>query len=139
MVPDERRPTGGGRGMCPGGVDTGTMVRVKSVNLHVEDLHRAAGFWTAALGYEERSGETGDASPALIAKDGTGPAIMLDTDDRTHLDLSVADLAEQQVEVERLISLGARRVAWDYADGADHMVLVDPEGNLFCVVVDGCR
>ena len=59
---------------------------------------------------------------------------MLDTDDRTHLDLSVADPAEQQAEVERLISLGARRVAWDYAD---HVVLLDPEGNLFCVVVEG--
>ncbi|MEH1124182.1 VOC family protein [Micromonospora sp. CPCC 206061] len=107
------------------------------MNLHVEDLHRAAGFWTAALGYELRSGEVGDESPALIAKDGAAPAIVLDTDDRTHLDLSVADRAEQQAEVERLVSLGARRVAWDYADGADHVVLLDPEGNLFCVVVDG--
>jgi hypothetical protein len=103
----------------------------------VEDLHRAAEFWTAVLGYGVRGGEIDDESPALLPKDGVGPAIMLDTDDRTHLDLSVADSAEQQTEVDRLISLGARRVAWDYADGADHVVLLDPEGNLFCVVVDG--
>jgi catechol 2,3-dioxygenase-like lactoylglutathione lyase family enzyme len=122
--------------MCFGGADTGTMVRLKSVNLHVEDLHRAAGFWTAALGYQMHSGEGGDESPVLIARDGAAPAIILDTDDRTHLDLSVADPAEQRAEVERLISLGARRVEWDYADGADHVVLLDPEGNLFCVVVD---
>ncbi|MGN9914705.1 VOC family protein [Phytohabitans sp. LJ34] len=105
--------------------------------MHVEDLYRAAGFWTAALGYEVRSGEVGNESPVLVPKDGAAVAIVLDTDDGTHLDLSVADPAEQQAEVERLISLGARRVAWDYADGADHVVLLDPEGNLFCVVVDG--
>ena len=117
--------------------DTGTVVRIKSVNLHVEDVHRAAEFWTAVLGYEVRGGEVDDESPALVPKDGVAPVIMLDADDRTHLDLSVADSAEQLAEVERLISLGARRVAWDYADGADHVVLRDPEGNLFCVVVDG--
>lgn len=122
--------------MGSGRADTGTMVRINSVNLHVEDLRRATGFWTAALGYELRGGEVGDESPTLIAKDGAAPAIVLDTDDRTHLDLSVADPAEQQAEVERLISLGARRVTWDYADGAGHVVLRDPEGNLFCVVVD---
>jgi catechol 2,3-dioxygenase-like lactoylglutathione lyase family enzyme len=120
-----------------GRTDTGAMVRLKSVNLHVEDLRRAAGFWTAALGYEMRSGEGGAESPVLVAKGGAAPAIVLDTDDRTHLDLSVADPAEQRAEVERLLSLGARRVAWDHADGAGHVVLLDPEGNLFCVMVDG--
>jgi catechol 2,3-dioxygenase-like lactoylglutathione lyase family enzyme len=109
------------------------MVRINSVNLQVEDLRRAAGFWTAALGYEVRGGAE---SPVLTSKDGAGPALTLDTDDRTHLDLSVADPVEQRAEVERLIALGARRVAWDYADGAGHVVLRDPEGNLFCVVVD---
>jgi catechol 2,3-dioxygenase-like lactoylglutathione lyase family enzyme len=117
-------------------LDNRAMARIQSVNLHVEDLDRAAGFWAAALGYRARGDESDDATPVLVAKDGAGPAIVLDTDDRTHLDLAVADPAEQRVEVERLISLGARRVAWDYADGADHVVLVDPEGNLFCVVVD---
>jgi catechol 2,3-dioxygenase-like lactoylglutathione lyase family enzyme len=118
-------------------LDNRAMVRIQSVNLHVEDLDRAAGFWAAALGYRARGGESDDATPVLIATDGAGPAIVLDTDDRTHLDLAVADPAEQRAEVERLISLGARRAAWDYADGADHVVLADPEGNLFCVVVDG--
>lgn len=116
-----------------------TMARIKSVNLHVQDVQRAAGFWTAALGYEVRGGEVGDESPVLIPKDGAAPAVVLDTDDQTHLDLLVADPAEQQAEVERLISLGARRVEWDYADGADHVVLRDPEGNLFCVVIDKDR
>jgi catechol 2,3-dioxygenase-like lactoylglutathione lyase family enzyme len=112
------------------------MLRIKSVNLQVRDPRRAAGFWTEALGYEVRGGELGEESPVLVAIDCDAPAIVLDTDDRTHLDLSVADPAEQQAEVERLIALGARRAAWQYADGADHVVLLDPEGNQFCVTVE---
>jgi hypothetical protein len=37
--------------------------------------------------------------------------------------------------VERLVSLGARRVEdWEYPEDADFVVLADPDGNLFCVV-----
>ena len=52
-----------------------------------------------------------------------------------HLDLHVADAAEQAAEVDRLIALGARRVDWDsYPGDPDFVVLADPEGNRFCVV-----
>jgi len=58
----------------------------------------------------------------------------------THLDLHVGSEQEQRAEVERLIALGARRVAWVYPEGADFVVLADTEGNLFCVVnSDGGR
>jgi catechol 2,3-dioxygenase-like lactoylglutathione lyase family enzyme len=107
------------------------MARIKSVNLHVRDVQRAAAFWTAALGYAARNGE----STVLGPKDGAAPELVLDIDDQTHMDLFVADRAEQQAEVERLISLGAHRPDWAYADDADHVVLVDPEGNAFCVVL----
>ena len=50
------------------------------------------------------------------------------------MDLHVASEKEQQAEVERLISFGARRVDWAYPDGANFVVLADTEGNLFCVV-----
>jgi hypothetical protein len=50
---------------------------------------------------------------------------------RHHLDLYATD---QSAEVERLITLGARRVNWRYPDGADYVVLADPDGNTFCVV-----
>jgi hypothetical protein len=36
----------------------------------------------------------------------------------------------------RLIALGARRAARQYADGADPVVLLDPEGNQFRVTVE---
>ena len=54
---------------------------------------------------------------------------------RLHLDLHVADAAEQAAEAERLVALGARRVPWDsYPADPDFVVLADPEGNLFCLV-----
>jgi len=48
-----------------------------------------------------------------------------------HLDL-YAD--NQEGEVERLIKIGATRYPWRYPQGADYVVLEDPDGNLFCVV-----
>jgi hypothetical protein len=54
---------------------------------------------------------------------------------RLHLDLHVADAEEQEAEVERLVSLGARRVDWNaYPEDPDFVVLADTEGNLFCIV-----
>jgi Glyoxalase-like domain len=111
------------------------MVRIGSVVLHVDDLHRAARFWADALRYVVKDGEIGEQSPVLVPRAGHGPSITLDEDDRTHLDLFAADKAEQQAEIERLIALGARRVPWTYASDANHVVLADTEGNLFCVAV----
>ncbi|MGH3367512.1 MAG: VOC family protein [Nocardioidaceae bacterium] len=46
-----------------------------------------------------------------------------------YLNLWADDRDEQLAEVERLISLGARRVEWGYPDDADFVVLADPEGS----------
>ena len=54
-----------------------------------------------------------------------------DDHQRHHLDLYASD---QVAEIERLIDLGAQRVDWRYPDGADYIVLADPDGNRFCVV-----
>jgi catechol 2,3-dioxygenase-like lactoylglutathione lyase family enzyme len=96
-------------------------------------------FWRAALGYE-----VGHADPKggfVILRDphGRGPNVSLDQApapragkrSRLHLDLYTTRQAE---EVERLVGLGARRYAWRYPEGADYVVLEDPDGNLFCVV-----
>ena len=48
-----------------------------------------------------------------------------------HLDLYTTD---QEAEVERLLSLGARRYEREYGPDDDFVVLVDPDGNRFCVV-----
>ena len=54
---------------------------------------------------------------------------------RIHIDLHVADAAEQEAEAARLVSLGASRVDWDsYPADPDFIVLADTEGNRFCIV-----
>ena len=106
------------------------MVRIDTVVINAADARRAAEFWGRALGYVPRS----EGSLTLVPKDGDGPAVNLDETDRPHLDLRVANAAEQQAEVERLIALGARRVDWQYPARASFVVLADTEGNLFCVV-----
>ena len=106
------------------------MVRIDTVVLNAADARRAAEFWGKALGYTPRS----ECALTLVPENGDGPAVNLDETDQTHLDLRVANAAEQQAEVERLMALGARRVAWEYPDGANFVVLADTEGNPFCVV-----
>lgn len=105
------------------------MVTLGSTVLNVSDLDRAAAFWREALGYVS----TGN--PAFLApRDADGPRLHLDEDDRTHLDLWLGEDEDLEAEIERLVSLGARRVDWVYPENADFVVLADTEGNLFCVV-----
>lgn len=94
------------------------MVTLGSVVLNVSNIERAAEFWRNALGYAP------DGDPALLAPtSGGGGRLHLDEDDRTHLDLWLAEGEETAAEVERLVTLGARRVEWEYPDGADFVVL----------------
>jgi predicted enzyme related to lactoylglutathione lyase len=106
------------------------MVTIGTVVINVTDVDRAMQFWGKALGYVPR----GDRLLTLVPRNADGPGLTMDETDRMHLDLYAADAEEQQAEVERLISLGARRVDWTYPEGADFVVLADTEGNLFCVV-----
>lgn len=111
------------------------MVRIGTVVMNVKGARRASEFWSRALGYAYRHGGYSEQeTPILDPPDRTGPGLALDESDRTHLDLYTDSAAEQQAEIERLISLGATRPDWTYPDGADFVVLADPEGNVFCVV-----
>ena len=106
------------------------MLRIGAVVLNVADIGDSGSFWSSALGYAQQRH-----NPAfLVPRQGQGPRVHLDQDDRTHLDLWVDTEEEQLAEVERLISLGASRVEWQYPDEADFVVLADPGGTLFCVV-----
>lgn len=107
---------------------------IGSVVMQVSDVRRAAEFWIKALGYVPRDGHIDEDAVILERKDGRGPALALDRSDRMHLDLYTDSAEEQHAEVERLESLGAKRVEWPYPDDADFVVLADTEGNLFCVV-----
>ena len=98
-------------------------------------------FWQAALGYVPREPPE-DGWVVLTDPSGAGPNISLDrvAEDRlpplgelsrVHLDLYTAD---QESEVERLLVLGATRYPREYGPHDDFVVLVDPDGNRFCVV-----
>lgn len=100
--------------------------------MNVSDIGRASEFWTQALGYVASSDNAAFLVPG--SGHGQGPRLHLDDEDRTHLDLWTDDEEDQTAEVARLVSLGARRVDWEYPDDADFVVLADPEGNLFCVI-----
>ncbi len=118
------------------------MVSIGMVVLNVTDMERAVGFWSKALGYEVREGGAGADWSSLTPAGGLGTGVGLqlgagpgDEHPRVHLDLYVADAAEQAAEIDRLRSLGAGPVDWDlYPDDPDFVVLADPEGNRFCVV-----
>jgi predicted enzyme related to lactoylglutathione lyase len=118
------------------------MVSIGMVVLGAQDMGRAVGFWTKALGYELREGGAGAAWSSLTPAGGlgTGIGLQLSTEPaqehpRVHIDLYAADTAEQAAEAERLVSLGARQVDWDlYPEDPDFVVLADTEGNRFCIV-----
>lgn len=120
------------------------MIRLGSVVLGVDDVERAVGFWSAALGYEVVRFDDDDFI-ILRPPSGDGTRLALQPTDtsprahpRVHVDLVVDTAAEQATEVARLVELGASRVDWDlYPDDPDFVVLADPAGNRFCVVDAG--
>jgi len=97
---------------------------------HAADL---GSFWAAVLDQPLDEGAT--AEVAVVG--GTPRWMFLQVPEakavknRVHPDLSAADLAE---EVERLVGLGATRLADHTEEGASWVTLADPEGNEFDVV-----
>jgi catechol 2,3-dioxygenase-like lactoylglutathione lyase family enzyme len=110
--------------------------------LGVTDVRRATEFWRGALGYELLDEGYNGWATILAPPGGSGTKIAMQRSQtppqeypRMHMDLVVADAAEQEAEVARLVSLGAQKVDWDsYPADPDFVVLADPDGNLFCIV-----
>jgi catechol 2,3-dioxygenase-like lactoylglutathione lyase family enzyme len=102
-----------------------------AVVLNVKNIDRAAEFWSKALGYDAQPD-----NPAFLGpKNDLGPRLHLDQTDRTHLDVWIDRTdSDLESEVDHLITLGARRVDWNYPPDADFVVLADPDDNLFCVI-----
>ena len=117
------------------------MVGVGSIVVRCVRFDELVAFWQATLGYVPREPPS-DGWVVLTDPTGAGPNISLDRVDedrlpplgelsRVHLDLYTSD---QPAEVERLLGLGATRYDRDYGPDDDFVVLVDPDGNRFCVV-----
>lgn len=107
------------------------------LTLDVNDLDTQTAFWCAALGYEHRGGV--DQYRALVDPEGRSPKLLLQRVDepktaksRLHLDLHVDDV---DGEAERLVGFGATKVRRLEEFGIHWVVMHDPEGNEFCLVV----
>lgn len=118
-------------------------VRVGSIVVRCVRFDELLAFWQAALGYVPRYPPE-DGWVILTDPTGAGPNISLDRVaqhelpplgelSRVHLDLYTTD---QPAEVERLLGLGATRYEREYDPDDDFVVLVDPDGNRFCVVAE---
>jgi predicted enzyme related to lactoylglutathione lyase len=104
------------------------------------DGTRAVGyFWSEALGWPLVWDQ--DEETAIRAPDGTGPLITWGGPplapkigkNRLHLDIAPPVDVDQQVEVDRLVSLGATRIDIGQGD-VSWVVMADPDGNEFCVL-----
>ncbi len=122
------------------------MGTLQAIVIDAMDPRALARFWAEALeGYAVRpyddaeikrlaeQGRTPESDPS-VAIDGPGPTLFVQeasepktVRNRVHLDLQAA---ARSAEVERLCAIGAR--VRDVHD--DFTVLLDPEGNEFCVV-----
>ncbi|MAT06312.1 MAG: glyoxalase [Acidimicrobiaceae bacterium] len=115
-----------------------------------DDPQRLAEFWAVALGYVKEPGFDEPDNASIIDPDGVGPAIGFlkvperkTAKNRMHIDVRIAgpgpwDMAERErlvrAEVPRLVGIGASVVREElYDDGLGHVVMLDPEGNEFCV------
>ncbi len=113
------------------------MLKIGSIVWGVRDVPRAIRFWCDALAYRPLREPSSDWA-ILVPREGFGVQLAITqvsseaiNHQRHHLDLYTIDTV---AEVERLLGLGAQRVAWRYPDNADYIVLADPDGNKFCVV-----
>lgn len=114
-------------------------VWVGSIVVRCRRFDEMLAFWQAALGYVPKYPPE-DGWVILTDPTGRGPNISLDRIEqppplgeisRVHLDLYTDD---GPGEVERLLALGASRYEREYGGDEDFVVLVDPDGNRFCVV-----
>jgi predicted enzyme related to lactoylglutathione lyase len=115
-------------------------VQVSSITVDCTDPHRLAGFWSALLGvavaevggdYAELAGLGPGAPNLLFLQVPEGKQ----TKNRLHLDLAVSDVA---TAVDEALTLGARRAEGELAGPFRWVVMVDPEGNEFCLCPPGC-
>lgn len=99
-------------------------------------------FWCAVLGYVELGRETPDDGVEIGPPSGFGgPAPTLvfsrtaeqQAGRRLHLDVNPVD-RDQEAELERLLSLGARPADVGQTGEESWHVLQDPEGNVFCLL-----
>ena len=114
------------------------------------DPQALADFWVLALGYVIEPGYDNPDGASIIDPDGVGPAIGWlkvpegkTAKNRVHIDIRVAgeppwDMAEREqlirAKATELVAAGGTKVREAAYDGVlDAIVMLDPEGNEFCI------
>jgi catechol 2,3-dioxygenase-like lactoylglutathione lyase family enzyme len=109
---------------------------ILNVTFDCADPLRLATFWSHVTGY--RPVVERDDYVALEAPDGRGVRHLLFfrvpepkvVKSRVHVDLASKDPPS---EIERLVALGATKVEYREGNGTSWTVMLDPEGNEFCL------
>ena len=97
------------------------------------DPHRVAGFWALALGYVAEPGYDDPDGASIVDPDGRGPAIGFlrvpegkTAKNRMHIEI--------RAKVAVLAAAGGTVLREErYDEHLGHVVMLDPEGNEFCV------
>jgi hypothetical protein len=127
------------------------MAKHWTLGCDANDPAKLAEFWAGALGYVKEPGYDFPFGASIIDPDGRGPAIGFlqvpegkASKNRMHIDVRVAgegpwDMAERErlirATVPELVAAGATFVREELEDDGilAHVVMLDPEGNEFCV------
>ena len=117
--------------------------RLSELVVECADPEALSRFWCEVLGYVELSREEpddgieigpasgfGGAAPTLVFSRTTEPKV---GQLRLHFDVNPVD-RDQDAELERLLSLGARPADVGQTGEESWHVLQDPEGNEFCLL-----
>ena len=111
---------------------------VDALNVDCRDPRLLADFWSAALGYHLEDAD--DEGASIVPAEGASGWTMLffivpegkAVKNRLHLDLSPPDT--MAAEVDRLVAAGATVQGRVDEGGSFWTVMLDPEGNEFCVL-----
>ena len=109
---------------------------IKYVTFDCADPRRLSAFWSEVTGYHPVAAEEDFA--ALSAPDHRGVRGILfwrvpepkAAKSRMHVDLATKSPED---EIERLVALGATKVERREDNGTNWTVMLDPEGNEFCI------
>ena len=116
--------------------------RLANVTFDCADAAKLAGFWSEVLGRPLATEPAPSEDVATIGDGGHGssgapnwlfvrvPEPKPPSKNRVHVDLTADD---REAEVQRLLALGATRIADQDEYGLRLTVLQDPEGNEFCL------